>query len=55
MVYRNFEFYDDKTVFDKYINQVSTVNDEKPLLFKTLEEVQPYHWSYAYKDEELFD
>lgn len=30
-------------------------NDEKPFLFKTLEEVQPYHWSKAYKDEELFD
>lgn len=30
-------------------------NDEKPLLFKTLEEVQPYHWSKAYKDEALFD
>ncbi|MGX1195953.1 cytidine deaminase [Metabacillus sp. SLBN-84] len=30
-------------------------SDEKPLLFKTLKEVQPYHWSQAYKDEELFD
>ncbi|CDQ20337.1 cytidine deaminase [Halobacillus karajensis] len=32
-----------------------TSNDEKPLFFKSLEEVQPYHWSKAYKDEELFD
>ncbi|MFC7319976.1 cytidine deaminase [Halobacillus campisalis] len=30
-------------------------NDEKSLLFKTLEEVQPHHWSKAYKEEELFD
>jgi cytidine deaminase len=30
-------------------------NDEEQLHFKTLEEVQPYHWSMAYKDEELFD
>ncbi|SEA91937.1 cytidine deaminase [Thalassobacillus cyri] len=32
-----------------------TSNGETALLFKTLEEVQPYHWSKAYKDEELFD
>ncbi len=30
-------------------------NDQKPFLFKTLEEVQPYHWTKAYKDEELFN
>ncbi|TKH04449.1 cytidine deaminase [Peribacillus simplex] len=29
--------------------------DEQQLLFKTLKEVQPYHWSHAYKDEELFN
>ncbi|WP_148359017.1 cytidine deaminase [Peribacillus simplex] len=34
---------------------VTNSNDEKQLLFKTLEEVQPYHWSHAYKDEELFN
>ncbi|WP_188206947.1 cytidine deaminase [Alkalibacillus aidingensis] len=34
---------------------VSVSNDEKQLLFKTLEEVQPYHWSRAYEDEGFFE
>ncbi|WP_226577819.1 cytidine deaminase [Halobacillus litoralis] len=39
----------------KDVKVAVTSNDEKPLLFKTLKEVQPYHWSEAYKNEELFD
>ncbi|MCK1986084.1 MULTISPECIES: cytidine deaminase [unclassified Peribacillus] len=35
--------------------KVAVTNDEQQLIFKTLEEVQPYHWSHAYKDEELFN
>ncbi|WP_138420912.1 cytidine deaminase [Aquibacillus sediminis] len=35
--------------------KVAVSSNDEPLLFKTLEEVQPYHWSKAYKDEELFD
>jgi len=27
----------------------------KDIVFKTLSEVQPYHWSAAYPDEDLFD
>ncbi|MCM3712408.1 cytidine deaminase [Sporosarcina luteola] len=34
---------------------VSTSNNGKQLLFKTLKEVQPYHWTQAYKDEETFN
>lgn len=34
---------------------VSSYNVYDSLVFKTLEEVQPYHWSHAYKDGELFD
>ncbi len=39
----------------KRLRVAVTSNDDKPILFKTLEEVQPYHWSKAYKVEELFD
>lgn len=35
--------------------KVAVSNHNKSLLFKTLEEVQPYHWTRAYKDEEIFD
>ncbi|MGP4072860.1 cytidine deaminase [Piscibacillus sp. B03] len=35
--------------------KVAVSMNEQPLLFKTLTEVQPYHWSQAYSDEELFD
>ncbi|MFD1851526.1 cytidine deaminase [Oceanobacillus bengalensis] len=31
--------------------RVAVTNEEKQLLFKTLEEVQPYHWYQAYKDK----
>ncbi|MFE4523316.1 cytidine deaminase [Cytobacillus firmus] len=34
---------------------VSDLKKHKQLRFKTLEEVQPFHWSHAYKDEELFN
>ena len=34
---------------------VSTSDNDKQLRFKSLKEVQPFHWSQAYKDEELFD
>ncbi len=34
---------------------VSTSDKDKKLQFKSLEEVQPFHWSHAYKDEELFN
>lgn len=35
--------------------KVAVSTDEQPLLFKTLAEVQPYHWSQAYSDKELFN
>lgn len=34
---------------------ISSLHGDDSLVFKTLEEVQPYHWSYSYKNEELFD
>ncbi|WP_077625103.1 cytidine deaminase [Sediminibacillus massiliensis] len=34
---------------------ISSDDGEDSLVFKTLEEVQPYHWSRAYSDDELFD
>jgi len=34
---------------------VAVSTEEKQLLFKTLKEIQPYHWSQAYKDEEFFN
>lgn len=45
MVYRNSEFYDDKTVFDKYINQrrsADNLNDviEKPVLVELIGDVK---------------
>jgi len=33
---------------------ISTSNKDEKLQFKTLEEVQPFHWSHAYKDEDFF-
>lgn len=33
---------------------VSTSNKNNQLQFKALKEVQPFHWSYAYKDDEIF-
>lgn len=34
---------------------VSNSNKDEKMQFKTLEEVQPFHWSHAYKDEEVFN
>ncbi|SFK33660.1 cytidine deaminase [Halobacillus dabanensis] len=34
---------------------ISSLHGDGSLIFKTLDEVQPYHWSYSYKNEELFD
>ncbi|SES30446.1 cytidine deaminase [Salisediminibacterium halotolerans] len=31
-----------------------TSNEEQPIVFKTLRELQPDHWSYAYSDDEFF-
>ena len=33
---------------------VSSSDENHPLCFKTLEEVQPYHWSRAYDEEDFF-
>ncbi|WP_163527278.1 cytidine deaminase [Halobacillus ihumii] len=35
--------------------KVAVTVPEKSLVFKTLSEVQPYHWSEAYEPEELYE
>ncbi|OEH93612.1 cytidine deaminase [Bacillus solimangrovi] len=34
---------------------VSTADNRRPVSFKSLGELQPFHWSLAYKDEDLFN
>ncbi|RWZ58594.1 cytidine deaminase [Halobacillus fulvus] len=34
---------------------VTTSGENDPLMFKTLEDIQPYHWTRAYPDEELYE
>ncbi|MDX8367955.1 cytidine deaminase [Cytobacillus sp. IB215665] len=34
---------------------ISDIDNDNKLRFKSLEEIQPFHWSHAYKDDDFFN
>ncbi|MDX8363447.1 cytidine deaminase [Cytobacillus sp. IB215316] len=34
---------------------ISYIDNDNKLRFKSLEEIQPFHWSHAYKDDDFFN